>query len=212
MIPLVRSIVHALLWDPLAARRWIRGFLLWLGGSAVMVASVGWEVAQAWPFREWVGRLAIAGILGLGGMVTAGEKNPKPAAPAAPVPPPAAGFAVMPFLVLLATVLAVAVLVLAPALTRAADTVTLARDASGKIARSPAVLRAYLKAFPPPPWCVTAGKYDGRKCELDHKVPLCAGGKDAVENLVYQPQSHAAISDRWEADICRKLKACGVVR
>lgn len=84
MIPLFRGLVHALLYDELAAKRWIRGFMLWLGGSAVMVASVGWEVAQAWSLREWFGRLSIAGILGLGGMITAGEKNPKPPAPGDP--------------------------------------------------------------------------------------------------------------------------------
>lgn len=81
MIPLVQKLIYALLWDELAARRWVRGFLLWAGGAAVMVASVGWEVAQAWSVREWVGRLAIAGILGAGGMVTAGERNPRPAPP-----------------------------------------------------------------------------------------------------------------------------------
>jgi hypothetical protein len=87
MIPLVRRLVHALLWDELAAKRWVRGFFLWLGGAAVMVASVGWEVAQGWSVKEWVGRLAIAGIAGIGGMITAGEKNPK----AEEAPPPAPG-------------------------------------------------------------------------------------------------------------------------
>jgi hypothetical protein len=87
VIPVLKSMIHALLWDPMAFRRWARGFALWLGGAAVMVASVGWEVAQHWTLREWLGRLAIAGVLGIGGLISVGEKNA-----AAPQPPPSAGF------------------------------------------------------------------------------------------------------------------------
>lgn len=88
MIPLVKRLFHALLWDELAARRWIRGLLLWLGGAGIQVVSVGWDVAQGWSWREWSGRMLVAGILGLGGMVTAGERNARPSPlPAVELPP-----------------------------------------------------------------------------------------------------------------------------
>ncbi len=101
MIPLIKKIIHALLYDELAAKRWLRGLFMWLGGAGVTVAAVGWEVARAWTLKEWAGRLAIAGLLGVGGMITAGQKNltpeqmraalqPDPAQPP-PVQPPAGG-------------------------------------------------------------------------------------------------------------------------
>ncbi len=99
-----------------------------------------------------------------------------------------------------------------PDIIEVSSPVVVKRDASGKIARDPTVVRLFLRSFPPPAWCLTAGKYDGKKCEVDHKRPLCAGGKDEIANLVYQPRPFAAISDKWEADFCRKLKACGVVK
>ena len=80
MIPLLRKLVYALLWDELAARRWVRGFLLWLGGAGTTVMAVGWDVAREWTPREWAGRMVFASVLGVAGMVTAGEKNPKPGA------------------------------------------------------------------------------------------------------------------------------------
>lgn len=82
MITLWRKFWHALLWDELAARRWLRGAVLCVGGAGITVASVGWDVAQGWTLRDWAGRLVFAAVLGAGGMITAGEKNPKPEAPA----------------------------------------------------------------------------------------------------------------------------------
>ncbi len=90
--------------------------------------------------------------------------------------------------------------------------ITVARDARGRIARSRAVVERFLREYPPPEWCLTHGRYDGTKCEVDHKRPRCAGGEDVIENLVYQPKAFAKISDVWEADLCRRLKACGIVR
>lgn len=77
MIPLIRRLLYALLWDELAARRWARGALMWLGGAGITVMAVGWDVASKWTAREWVGRLAFAAVLGAAGMVTAGERNPR---------------------------------------------------------------------------------------------------------------------------------------
>lgn len=78
MIPLLAQFFRELLFDKAKARRWTRGIFLWMGGAGIMVASVGWDVAKGWTLREWAGRLAIAGILGLGGLVSVGEKNEKP--------------------------------------------------------------------------------------------------------------------------------------
>ena len=86
------------------------------------------------------------------------------------------------------------------------------RDSTGKIARNPKVTQAFRKAYPPPPWCKTDGRYDGKKCEIDHAIPLCAGGEDAVWNLQYQRRDHADVKDRLEARICRWMKQCGVTK
>lgn len=86
MWPLLKKTVHALVWDEMAARRWARGFFLWLGGAAIQVVSVGWPVASEWTAREWIGRLAVAGVLGVGGLVSVGERNPPAAQPPAGQP------------------------------------------------------------------------------------------------------------------------------
>lgn len=46
-----------------------------------------------------------------------------------------------------------------------------------------------------------------RDYELDHLVPLCAGGSNAVENLWPEPLAHAAKKDRLEAKVCSLLRA-----
>jgi len=76
MITWMKKFLNAFLHDEMAFRRWSRGFLLWLGGAAVTVASAGWDVARTWTLKEWLGRLAVAGILGFAGMINLGDKNP----------------------------------------------------------------------------------------------------------------------------------------
>jgi hypothetical protein len=76
MLTFLKKFWDAFLHDELAFRRWSRGFLLWLGGAAITVASAGWDVVRTWTLKEWLGRLAIAGILGLAGMINLGDKNP----------------------------------------------------------------------------------------------------------------------------------------
>jgi hypothetical protein len=61
--------------DQLAVARYARGFLLWFAGIAGQVVSVGWDAASQWHTRDWLGRLGIASILGIGGLITAGQKN-----------------------------------------------------------------------------------------------------------------------------------------
>lgn len=72
MIPLFRRLWRLLLWDELAATRWLRGGLLAASISVVQVAPpAGWERAR------FVLALVLAGAAG---MVTAGEKNGAPKA------------------------------------------------------------------------------------------------------------------------------------
>jgi len=79
VITLVRNLIRALLYDELAVRRWIRGGLLWLGTLASqLMADPTWET---WTLRQWLTRAGVAAIVGAGGMVTAGEKNPRTAQP-----------------------------------------------------------------------------------------------------------------------------------
>lgn len=79
MIPLVRRLWHAFLFDEMKAARWSRGFLLWAGAVAAQVAMAG-DAVEGWSRRRWVVALAVAAITGAAGLVTAGEKNPAPEA------------------------------------------------------------------------------------------------------------------------------------
>lgn len=76
MIPLVRSMIHALLWDAMAVRRWMRGFAMWAGAVLMQVVSAGFDVVRGWSLREWAGRIGVAAVLGIGGLISVGEKNP----------------------------------------------------------------------------------------------------------------------------------------
>src|SRR5262245_17697248 len=41
--------------------------------------------------------------------------------------------------------------------------------------------------------------------ELDHKIPLCLGGPDSLENLQLQPWPEALAKDEDEIDLCRAV-------
>lgn len=43
---------------------------------------------------------------------------------------------------------------------------------------------------------------------VDHIVPLCAGGPDTVDNMMYQTTADSYRKDVLERDICRRLKTC----
>ncbi len=68
------------------------------------------------------------------------------------------------------------------------------------------VVREFMKEYPPPPWRTTDGEYDLDKCQVDHAIPLYAGGPDAVWNVQYQRREHAAEKDKLESEICRRMK------
>lgn len=50
------------------------------------------------------------------------------------------------------------------------------------------------------PWAVRA------HYEVDHLVPLCAGGSNAVQNLWPEPVEDAARKDRLENAVCARLR------
>lgn len=45
---------------------------------------------------------------------------------------------------------------------------------------------------------------------VDHKIPLCAGGHDALLNLQWQELAESKVKDRFELQLCRDLKAQGL--
>jgi len=57
--------------------------------------------------------------------------------------------------------------------------------------------------------CPITNKSTGR-CRgyvMDHKIPLCAGGPDAPENLQWSKKRESYKKDTEERFICRKIKA-----
>jgi hypothetical protein len=75
MIPLIKKLVYAFFYDELAAKRWLRGTLFFVGGMAVNVLAFPFTVVQAWTPQEWIYRVAAAGALGIGGSIIGGQKN-----------------------------------------------------------------------------------------------------------------------------------------
>lgn len=43
-------------------------------------------------------------------------------------------------------------------------------------------------------------------CIADHVIPLCAGGRDTVGNLQWQPIISARVKDNQERQLCRSIK------
>ena len=75
MITLLKKFWRKILYDEMAVARWGRGFLLWLAGMAMSVLAYPIEVVQTWGARDWAYRCAAAGVMGVAGMITAGQKN-----------------------------------------------------------------------------------------------------------------------------------------
>lgn len=44
---------------------------------------------------------------------------------------------------------------------------------------------------------------------VDHIIPLCAGGPDAVENLQWQARAASYRKDTFERQLCREMKRQG---
>lgn len=75
---------------------------------------------------------------------------------------------------------------------------TLPSSAEAGTKRNPAVAREFKKLHPCP--------YATGDCIVDHIVPLCAGGPDAVSNLQWQHKQESVAKDKLEWAECRALK------
>ena len=71
------------------------------------------------------------------------------------------------------------------------------------LTRSAAVVRAFKRTHPCPATGLTTGRCVGYV--VDHRWPLCAGGSDTVENLVWQEVQAAQDKDKLERAYCRLL-------
>jgi len=63
--------------DRMKLARYSRGFLLWAATTVGLVLAAGIDAALTWSPKQWAARLAVAGLAGGAGLITAGEKNPK---------------------------------------------------------------------------------------------------------------------------------------
>lgn len=87
---------------------------------------------------------------------------------------------------------------------------SVARTGDGKIARSRDVARSFKRANPCPGG---PDKGSTKRCSgyvIDHVTPICAGGKDSVDNMLWQTRKDAAAKDRAEVALCRAIASeCG---
>ncbi len=89
MIPLIRRLWTGFWFDEMKAARWARGFLLWAGAVAAQIAIAGVDAVATWDRTRWGIALGVAALTGAAGLITAGQRNPRPPS----TPPPQAGFA-----------------------------------------------------------------------------------------------------------------------
>lgn len=183
MIPLVRSIFHALLWDPMAVRRWLRGMAVSFAVGGVAFADQIAAVLGSPGAAKTVKIVALA-LAFIGGAISVGQQNPKDGL--LPIEPPK-GFAHLG--IVLALLVALLAAIAFPAL-----------------ARDPAVVRAFRKANPCPATGKTSDACPG--FVVDHRIPLCAGGPDDVRNMAWQSVADAKWKDGVERQLCARLKAC----
>lgn len=84
---------------------------------------------------------------------------------------------------------------------------TCARDSRGRIMRSYRVKHQFRLANP----CPSTGKTTGpcRTHVMDHVVPLCAGGRDSLNNLMWSELNLSKSRDSEERRLCRSLPSEG---
>lgn len=76
--------------------------------------------------------------------------------------------------------------------------------ASAEEVRSHTALRHFAKANPCP-----ANSQRITHCPgyvIDHVVPLCAGGKDAPENMQWQEYKESLLKDKTERELCAYMR------
>lgn len=80
MIPLVKSIFRALLWDEMAARRWFRGAL---GTMAVSGVGFADQIASFLGAPRLIATIKVASLICalVAGVTSVGQQNPKSGAP-----------------------------------------------------------------------------------------------------------------------------------
>jgi hypothetical protein len=71
-------------------------------------------------------------------------------------------------------------------------------------ARSSAVKMEFQRLHPCPSTGLRRGACPG--WVKDHIVPLCANGRDAVDNLAWQEYRESLRKDAWERKLCRDMK------
>lgn len=74
MLTLIKNSVRKLIYDELAARRWLRSLMLFVGTSGVAFAD---QAAQFIEAPESARKIKIIGVVcaAIGGAITAGERN-----------------------------------------------------------------------------------------------------------------------------------------
>lgn len=87
---------------------------------------------------------------------------------------------------------------------------SVAHTEGGQIARSRDTVRQFRHEHPCPGGRDKGSKTRCRGYVADHVQPLCAGGRDEVENLTWQTRKDAAAKDRAEMALCRWIALeCG---
>lgn len=74
--------------------------------------------------------------------------------------------------------------------------------------RDPAQVRAFKKTHACPDGPNKGSKTRCVGYVVDHVAPLCAGGPDRPENMVWQTVEQAKVKDKWEKELCAKLRSC----
>lgn len=77
------------------------------------------------------------------------------------------------------------------------------------LARDPAQVRAFRKDHPCPATNQTTGACPG--WVVDHMIPLCAGGPDDPANMQWQDYALSKQKDKFEVELCGRIKKCSLV-
>lgn len=74
------------------------------------------------------------------------------------------------------------------------------------LARDPAQVRAFRKENACPATKQKTGPCPG--WVVDHMIPLCAGGPDTPDNMMWQRQKESYRKDKHERALCARMKKC----